>query len=180
MHVTISTVTKICSHHVASIKHYSTTLLILCIVLSLKTIDRPCHARQLMYVSNIVCTPTTDDFGFPALGSSASLPVRQRPLHWSGVQQPRDRHSRPRRQDRRLQSRPGRSFSGDRLVEWRRVCITVGTLVRLGCCSWQRDLTCVVAVVQRMQTVAPSMPWLTCGQQRFWPWTRSDSWRYGT
>lgn len=137
VHVTIWTVSKICGHHAATTKHLFASL-ILCGILSVKTIDRFCHGSHLMYVSNLVSTSTADNFGFPALGSSTSLPVRQRPMHWSGVQQPRDRHCRPRRQDCCLQSRPGRSVSGHRSVEWRLVC--VGTLVCPGCCAWQRDL----------------------------------------
>lgn len=93
-----------------------------------------------MPVSNIVPTRNADDIGFQALGSGASLPMRQRPLHRPGVQQPWDRHSRPGRQDRGLQGRPGRSVSGHRSVGRRLVCVHVGTLARPGCGAWQHDL----------------------------------------
>lgn len=58
------------------------------VILSVKTIDRTCRARRIMHVSNIVPTRNADDIGFQALGSGASLPMRQRPLHRPGVQQP--------------------------------------------------------------------------------------------
>lgn len=118
----------------------ATGLNTVCVILSVKTIDRTRRARRIMYVSNVVPTWNADCIGFQALGSGASLPMRQRPLHRPGVQQPWDRHSRPRRQDRGLQGRPGRSVSGHRSVGWRLVCVHVGTPARLGCRARQHDL----------------------------------------